>query len=140
MKNKILLVVAAIMAIFVTGCGSSGYTEISYKELQNKVANEETIVLFIGRETCSACTVFKGILKKQYKGSYAKQATIYYIDLDKLSNEETVEFNSTYYFSATPTVAILTNGKFSNIDTVTGSNKYSELIEMMKRKGILNGD
>ena len=139
MKKKIFLLLVLVVTIFMTGCGRKGYEEISYSDLKDKVANEETVVLFIGRETCSACSVFKGVLNDKYAKEYAKEATIYYIDLDKLSNEEKIEFNATYYFSATPTVTILENGKFSNQNSVTGSDHYDDMIKKMKEKGILKG-
>ena len=139
MKKRIFLLLVLIVTVFVTGCGRKGYEEISYKDLKSKVENSETVVLFIGRETCSACSVFKGVLNDKYAKEYSKEATIYYIDLDKLSDDEKIEFNSTYYFSATPTVTILENGKFSNQNSVTGSDQYDEMIKKMKEKGILKG-
>ena len=139
MKKKIFLLLVLVITIFMTGCGRKGYEEITYSDLKDRVANEETIVLFIGREGCSACSVFKGVLNDKYAKEYAKEATIYYIDLDKLSNDEKIEFGATYNFSVTPTITILVDGKFSNSNSVTGSDCYDEMIKKMKDKGILKG-
>lgn len=135
--KKIFLLLLLVVTIFMTGCGRKGYEEITYSDLKDRVANEETVVLFIGRETCSACSVFKGVLNDKYAKEYSSEATIYYIDLDKLSDEEKIEFGSTYNFSATPTVTILVDGKFSNSNSVTGSDSYNSMIKLMKDKGIL---
>lgn len=135
--SKILIVFLIVISCFLVGCTEKlGYTEISYSELQDKVANKETFALFIGRASCSACTTFKQILKDKFTKEYPT-ATIYYIDLDKLSDEEKTTFNSTYDYSATPTIAIIVNGKFSNTNKVTGSDKYDDMISKMKEKGII---
>ena len=135
--KKIFLLLLLVVTIFMTGCGRKGYEEITYSDLKDRVANEETVVLFIGRETCSACSVFKGVLNDKYASEYSKEATIYYIDLDKLSDEEKIEFGSTYNFSATPTITILVDGKFSNSNSVVGADSYNSMIKLMKDKGIL---
>lgn len=137
--SKILLIFIITISCFVVGCTNTkkiGYTEISYSELQDKVSNKDTFTLFIGRETCSACSTFKQILNDKFTKQYPN-ATIYYIDLDKLTDEEKATFNSTYDYSATPTIAVITEGKFSNTDKVTGSDKYDDVINLMKKKGLI---
>ncbi|MBR1376400.1 MAG: hypothetical protein IJ565_01100 [Bacilli bacterium] len=138
-KRKILLVLIAFLVILVTGCGKKGYKEISYTELKKMVDDKQTFALFIGRETCSACSVFKGVLNDQYIKDYASEATIYYIDTDKLSDDEYVEFHSIYSYTGTPTVTIIVEGKFTPNNSVTGSNSYNDMIKMMKNKGLLKG-
>lgn len=139
MKKKLFLFVVLFIGIFlITGCtAKKGYTEISYKDLESKVENKETFALFIGRTSCSSCDVFKNILNDAYAKEYAKESTIYYIDTDALTDEEYKEFHSKYSYSGTPTVTIITDGKFSPNDSVTGSDKYNDMIDKMKSKGLL---
>lgn len=141
MKNKkILVIVMAFMIMLITGCGNKGYKEISYNKLKEMVNNKETFALFIGKESCSSCTTFKGVLNNLYAKEYAKEATIYYIDTDKLSDDEFREFNATYSYSGTPTVTIIVEGKFTPINSVTGSNGYNDMVDLMKSKGLLKGE
>ena len=139
MKKLGLLVLSLVFVILLTGCGKKGYTEISYSDLNKKVENNETFALFIGKTSCTACDTFKGVLNDLYAKEYAKEATIYYIDLDNLSDSEKVEFQSKYYYDATPTVTIIVEGKFSSLNSVTGSDKYNEMISKMIDKGLLKG-
>lgn len=138
-----ILAVLVLAVIFIAKVAKDnnrlGYTEISYSQLTEKVNNKDDFVLFIGRETCSACSMYKKILNSRFKTEY-KNVTIYYIDLDKLSDEESATFNSTYDYSVTPTTVVLTDGKVqSTIDKVTGADCYDDLIGLLTRKGIIKG-
>lgn len=133
----LLIIIFAWVAI--SNNNKQGYTEISYSELQNKVANKENFVLFIGRNTCSACSMYKEILNSKFAKEH-KDVTIYYIDMDKLADGESATFNSTYDYSVTPTTVVLTNGKVqSNLDKVTGSDCYDALIKLLIKKGFIKG-
>ena len=139
MKKKIFLfMILFIGATLLVGCTEKkGYTEITYKELEKKVEDKDTFALFIGRTSCSACDVFKTILNDTYAKDYAKESTIYYIDLDDLTDEEDTLFHSKYSYSGTPTVTIITEGKFSPNDSVSGSDKYNDMIDKMRSKGLI---
>ena len=139
MKKKILFVIFAVMLVFITGCGKKGYTEISYNKLKEMMDNKETFTLFIGRESCSSCSVFKGILNDAYTKSYIKEATIYYIDTDKLNDAEDKEFHTKFSYGGTPCITIIVDGKFTPLNSVEGSNSYNAMIDLMKSKGILKG-
>ena len=135
--KKIFIYILLIFSIFMfTGCGNKGYKEINYDKLKEMVSNQETFTLFIGRETCSSCDMFKSILKDRYTKEY--DATIYYIDTDKLTDDEMIEFNSTYTYDGTPAITIIVEGKFSTYNTKTGYNSYDDMIEMMKKYNIIN--
>nr|MBP3259413.1 hypothetical protein [Bacilli bacterium] len=139
MKKIKILVVALLFTILVTGCGRKGYEEISYAKLNEKINNKETFALFIGKTSCSSCDVFKKVLNDAYAKDYSKEATIYYIDTDNLTDSEFAEFRSKYYYEGTPTVTIIVEGKFTSNNSVTGSDKYNDMINIMKDKGLLKG-
>ena len=139
MKKIKLLVIAMLFVCLLTGCGRKGYVEISYDKLNEKVNNKETFALFIGKTSCSSCDVFKKVLNDAYAKEYSKEATIYYIDTDALTDSEFAEFKSKYYYEGTPTVTIIVDGKFTSNNSVTGSDKYNDMINMMKDKGLLKG-
>ncbi len=139
-RRNILFAFLAVLTIFITGCAKKGYTEISYSDLNEMVDSKKTFALFIGKTSCTACDTFKGILKSTYKGEYSKEFTIYYIDLDKLSADEKIVFNSTYDFSSTPTVVIVVDGKFNTSNVVLDStDDYDNMVEVFKNKGYIKG-
>lgn len=139
MKKMKILVIAVLFAIVLTGCGRKGYTEISYDKLNKMVENNETFALFIGKTSCSSCDVFKKVLNDVYAKEHGKDATIYYIDTDALTDSEFAEFRSKYYYEGTPTVTIIVDGKFTSNNSVTGSDKYNDMINKMIEKGLLKG-
>lgn len=133
------IMLLTIFSIGLIGCGKKGYVEITYSELQVKVNNKENLVLFVGRESCSACSTFKEILNERIPKEH-KNLTIYYIDLAKLTDEELIKFNSTYDYSATPTTFIITSGKPSNLEKYEGYDSYDKLIKKLIEKGFIKGD
>ena len=137
-KIKYLVLFIAIMSITLMGCSKKGYIEITYNELQTKIQNKETFVLFIGRETCTACSIYKEILNE--RANEHKGINIYYIDLDHFTEEEANKIDTTYDYSGTPTSFIIENGNLpSSYDKFTGYNIYDSLIKKLREKGILKG-
>ncbi len=132
--KKVLLIFSIMLAILLTGCSNTkGYKEISYKDLVKMENDNKTFALFIGKTSCSSCDVFKDILKTTYK----EKATIYYIDTDNLTDDEWIEFKSKYTYGGTPTVTIVIDGKFNTLNSVTGSDKYEDMINLMRDKGLI---
>ena len=137
MKKRVLLILLFIGSMFLVGCSKEGYTEIDYNKLLDMENNKATFALFIGKTSCPSCDTFKTVLKKSYK--YSKEAPIYYIDLDKLSDDEYIDFHSKYSYEGTPTVTIVIDGKFSIYNSVTGSDKFDDMIAKMIEKGLIKG-
>lgn len=139
MKKVYLLLVLLTMSVFlICGCGKKGYIEISYSELSKKTVNKDTFILFIGRASCSACSIYKEVLN-QHANDH-KNIDIYYIDLDKLSIEEQAKFDATYDYSVTPTSFIIIDGSISSLyDKFTGYTIYDDLMDRLKERGIIGG-
>lgn len=137
-KLKYLLLLIAVISITLIGCAKQGYKTITYNELQKKIENKETFILFVGRESCSACSIYKEILNE--RANDHKGINFYYIDLDSLSEEEINKIDSTYDYSATPTSFIIEKGEMpTSFDKFTGYNIFDNLIEKLKEKGIIKG-
>lgn len=62
---------------------SNEFEEINTFDLETRINNNESIVVYYGSEYCSACKVFSPILKKAADNLKVK---IYYLDAD--ANEE----------------------------------------------------
>ncbi len=130
MKKVIITIITIITAFCLTGCGGpKTYDEITYNELETMIKNKEDFILMIGAESCSACKSYKIALDKvieKYK------VDIKYIDNDKLSSDEYADLESNFYFTATPTIVFVENGK--EADRMVGNKKYSETVEILKEK------
>ncbi len=113
--DSVLVVItfaAAIFCFFLYINGKGKYKEISYEELQEKFDSKESFVLTIESATCSACQMFKGDIEK-ITSKYG--VIVYYIDEDKLSEEEQENIDKTFDIEGTPTTVNIVNGKELNI-------------------------
>ena len=134
--KKIIVIVVAIFGVFaLTGCGPTTYDEISYSELDKMVKEKRDFILFIGSETCSACSSFKftvNELVKNYK------VDIKYIDIAKLTSGDNDKLLEKFSFSATPTTILVKKGKETGEDNrIVGNQKYSKVEKILKEKGYI---
>ena len=131
------LVVIFIVAIFLNDSNKSKYlADISYDELVEKINNSEDFILYIGRDGCSACEAFNPKFKKiinKYK------ITVYYIDLEKYTDDEKEYVSKNISFRGTPTVVFMQKGKDSlNADTkIEGNISESKIIQKLKNRGYI---
>jgi predicted bacteriocin transport accessory protein len=136
MKKIFVLLIILVSAFMITGCGGpKTYDEISYDEYKNKLSNGDEFILFIGAETCSACSAYKIGLNKvieKYK------IDVKYLDIDELSDTELSKLKSKFYFSGTPTTVFIKDGKEDeDKDRIVGNVKYSKIVETMKKNGYI---
>jgi Thioredoxin-related protein len=132
--KKILIIIPFIMLLF--GCANNkGYNELTYKQLNEKIENKESFILFIGAKTCSHCELFKETVKEvndKYK------VTINYIDIDKLNSSDLNHLNNIASFSGTPTTIFITKGKEeSTYNRISGNRDYDYVVSKLKQNGYI---
>ncbi len=134
--KKIIIILATLCLVFgLSGCKPKTYDEISYQELNQMIDNKEDFILMLGAETCSACSAFKITLNKVIE-DYG--VDVKYLDNDKLSEEESSELLSKFYFSGTPTTVFVENGQEKDTnERIEGSQKYSKVVSILKEKGYI---
>lgn len=120
-----ILVVVAAFFVYKKATTVNTYKEIKFNELKKIVDSGEQFILFIGSDTCSHCTVYKETLNSKIIPTY--HVLVYYIDTNKLSEEELGYINARFFFSATPTT----------IFVKAGSEEVSERV-LKKEVGSLN--
>lgn len=113
------------------------YKEISYKELTNMLNQKQSFILFIGSDTCSACSSYKETLNEVI----SKYGTdVKYIDLHKLSEKEESDVISQFPITGTPTTVFITNGKEKDTyNRIVGNAKNSKIVEKFKENGYIKG-
>lgn len=136
MKKIIISVIVVIGAICLSGCGGpKTYDEISYNDLTEMLEKKENFVLFIGSETCSACSAYKITINKIVE-NYGTD--IKYIDISKLSDKENSELTSNFPFTGTPTTVFITKGQEKDTyNRINGNEKYSKVVEKLKDNGYI---
>ena len=134
--KKYLLVVLAVLALFLTGCGKKTYTSLNYVEYLEKLDNKETFPLVIGSDTCSACKLFKGTMES-FITEY--QVEVYYIDISKLSEDEYNALKSQTSFDGTPTTVFIKDGALTSYyNRIDGAESYSKVVETYKNNNYID--
>ena len=137
---KKIFICICLLLLFISGCGNkklNGYHEISYDEYVKLKENNDTFPLVIGRETCSACAMFKGTMEK-FIQKYG--VDVRYIDISKLSDEESKLLTSEMNITSTPTTVFFKDGEQTSVYyRIVGAGSMDSVVEAYKRMGYLNG-
>lgn len=130
MKKKFLLLFPILIgAASLTSCqnktthfeikrieGQSTYVSLTYEELAQKFAHEDSFVIYINQSGCLSCAAFEPILTSYITSN---GAVIYGITSQELSKGNLISIKYT------PTVALVNSGKV--ISKVDSSSKNKEL-------------
>ena len=129
MKKLYLITLLIISSFFMSACSKNGYKELSYKELIKKIENKDNFVLTLEAASCINCEIFKGTMTEitsKYK------ITTYYIDLDKLNEEEEKELRTLFSYTGTPTTVNIVEGMEKNsLSRIIGSSDYITIKEKL---------
>ncbi len=134
--KKIIIIFLLFLCFGLTACmGPSTYDEISFDDLMEKIDNKDDFLLLIGSSTCTACQGFKPTINKiitEYK------MDIKYIDVNKLSDDQSDELLAHFRFSGTPIIVFVKNGKEKDPhNRIVGNQKYSKVVKKLKENGYI---
>ena len=133
----VILVLLLAFLIINKAISKGNLVELTYDEFVQKIDNEESFVLCISLTTCSHCATYKPKLE-----SVAKDYGIdlYYIDIDKYSDEEQEEFVKVINFNdTTPTTVFLKNGKETTASNrINGDVSTSRIIDKLKSNDFID--
>lgn len=142
-NNLIWLIAIVILILLVTfliinkAISKGNLVELTYDQFVNKLNNEDSFVLCVSRTTCSHCSTYKPKLEMVAK-DYG--IDLYYIDIDKYSDEEQEEFKKVINFNdTTPTTVFLKNGKETTTSNrLVGDANTSKIVNKLKNNGFLD--
>ena len=133
----VILVLLVAFLIINKAISKGDLVELTYDEFTEKIDNEESFVLCVSRTTCSHCATYKPKLE-----SVAKDYGIdlYYIDIDKYSEEEQDEFEKIINFNdSTPTTVFLKNGKETTASNrINGDVSTNRIIDKLKSNDFID--
>ena len=119
MKKVFKCLLLTISILFVTGCGNSVVKEIDYDEFNTMINKKEDFIIYVGSATCSNCEEFSPKFENVVKKYDIDD--VFYIDLDKFSDDEKSKLNKIINISGTPTVAFIDDGiEESSFNRITG--------------------
>lgn len=133
----VILVLLLSFLIINKAISKGNLVELTYDEFVQKIDNEESFVLCVSRTTCSHCATYKPKLESVAK-DYA--IDLYYIDIDKYSEEEQEEFEKIINFNdSTPTTVFLKNGKETTASNrINGDVSTSRIIDKLKSNDFID--
>ena len=138
--KKLFLILCLIIPL-LTGCGSKTYEEIDYDTFLEKIENKDNFILFIGSETCQHCALYKSKVNKIIQNY---NIMIYYIDINKFSDEQENKFKTYINFSGTPTTVFIENGEEKrdekgnvSIYRINGNLDYEKVVDKIKKAGFI---
>ena len=133
----VILVLLLSFLIINKAISKGNLVELTYDEFVQKIDNEESFVLCVSRTTCSHCATYKPKLENVAK-DYG--IDLYYIDIDKYSEEEQDEFEKIINFNdSTPTTVFLKNGKETTASNrINGDVSTSRIIDKLKSNDFID--
>ena len=133
MKKIISLIIGCILVILMSGCEKKQYIEISYDDMMTKINDEQSFVLVIGSETCSACASYKISMESVMNDT---KVDIFYLDINKLSEDNYAKVKSKFVINSTPTTIFFVDGKeLTTYDRLVGAVSYEVIIKSLTKYG-----
>ena len=141
-KKRVTILVGVCVVLLVGALIANHYldksylVEIKYKEVMKKIDNKEDFVLLLSQTTCSHCRDYKPKLRKvarEYK------LTIYYLETNLLSEEESKEIKKNFNFSDTPTTVFVNEGvEKTAASRIVGDVGKAKIISKLKSNGFID--
>ncbi len=127
--KKILLIILGVLTL--SGCSSTNVVDLTFTELVEKLNNEESFILQITNDGCSACETFYPRFEEIINEN---DLTSYKINLAQLG-DDTNEFNKLFNIQGTPTVIFIENGEEnSTYDRIYGAVDNDKIIEKLTKQ------
>lgn len=131
-KLKFLIILVALFLI--SGCSKSYLKEISYDEYKKLLEDDETFILEVMSNDCTACKDFRPKLE-EVASDY--KIEVKYINIDKLTADQYDELA----VSATPTVIFYIDGEEETTAArIVGSVKKEKIISKFKASGFIEDE
>lgn len=117
--------------------GEAGFTEITYDQYKEKVANNELFLVVIVRDGCGYCEMYEPIVE-EVAGEY--KLPFYYINLTNLTEEDSEELSSTNKYLkrnkwGTPTTLFMYGENI--VDSISGYVEKDEFVSFVKENFVI---
>ncbi len=127
-KMKFLLLL--LLPLLLCSCSKNYIINSTIDDIEKKVENNESFILYIGSSDCSNCASFTPKLKNVVNKN---KITVYYIDIYNISDEDYTRLFKIVNFQGTPTVAFIKNGMDPGSQThIRGNVSMDEIISSFK--------
>ncbi len=134
--KRLLFILTSLLIL--TGCsfGGTKVKDISYEDLNKKMSDNETFVLYIGSSSCSHCAIVKPILDEVVK---KYDLEVYYINMAKVTDEQYDAIKDKTNLQGTPTILLVKNGKSKTTNRLVGETDEDGIVNFFKEIGEIDG-
>ena len=140
-KKKVIILVTVCLVVLIGAIigdrllSKSYFRKIEYKEIINKIENDESFIFVVSQTQCSHCASFKPKITKLAR---KHKLHIYYIDVDLLSDKEVTEFKKYVKYDGTPATIFIKNGEESSVATrINGDASMEKIENKLKSNGFI---
>ena len=142
MNKKVIIICSICLIILIgglildRGMSKSYFKEIKSEEVIEKINNKDDFILVISQTTCSHCAEYKPRIEKVAND---KKIIIYYMEFDKLSDSDKVEFKKYINFDGTPVTVFIKKGEEKTAATrINGSASTEKILAKLKSNGFID--
>ena len=107
----------------------SYFEEISIKEVKSKLENNDSFILYIGRETCPYCQRF---VPKLAQAVYETKIKVYYVDSDSDEREEITKFAQLKGIKTVPSLGFYRSYKLDSLLKKGSKSSVEEIKSFLK--------
>lgn len=131
MKNLKRIIFLIVIVFICSSCGqNSKLKNLSYKDLQDKLNNNDTFFFVVIKDGCQYC---EGFVPKVEDVINEYGIDGYTLNYSKLSEEDDEKFYSEYSVDSTPTTIFIKDGKeISMLQRIVGNVSKEKLIGKLK--------
>ena len=109
--------------------------DVSYSDIVKLLEERKTFALLITQDGCIHCENFYPVVGKV---SNEYKVKIYHLNLTKMSEKESQEFNKIAIISGTPTTIFYENGEeITTLNRINGETSKEALISRLEKTGII---
>lgn len=130
----LVIIVALIVVIVVFSEDEGKYIkEINLTELNNKISNKDSFILYVKQTNCEHCKSFSPIFVSALKDS---KLSAYSLNMTNLSEDEQKTFDNMFTVEGTPTVLFITEGEEGFLK-IEGEQSKDKIISVFKNTGFI---
>ncbi|MDY0277563.1 MAG: hypothetical protein RBQ97_05725 [Acholeplasma sp.] len=139
---KKLIVIMLSILLFFSGCKTSGFIEVDTKTVNDKLENSDTFILYMGLSYCSACKIFRSVVKSSID---KENFDVFYLEFDKVPEKDQelltttitsfLEQNETFPYSF-PILFVIKDGVILDQFSLQQADTEDKFIKRINNSGI----
>lgn len=130
-SGVILLVILIGLYLYSISNEKGQFISINYEQLEDKIEKKDSFVLVVSSSFCSHCAEYKPKVKNVAE-DYG--INIYYTDINLYSEEDSLDFNSSFGIDGTPITLFFIDGQEESVmSRINGDVSEDKLVSSLRK-------